>query len=113
MKRVRVGLAAVCICLALTACGNQAEDVNIVDETIALSGGEAVESFISTDVAESEESVEEETTIEESEELRIVNYEAKLEILEAKWYDGIIQVNDVLVQLPINFNDLIAIGFDY
>ncbi len=114
MRKWRVSVAAICLSVGITACGSQTEKAEIADEAVALVENVVVESESSTGTSEGEDCVTEEVAeTKESEELRIVHYEAKPEILEAKWYDGMIQFNDVLIQLPIRFNDLIALGFDY
>ena len=44
---------------------------------------------------------------------KLGEYSASQEILEAEWYSGLIQINDKVIELPVSFNELLDMGFDY
>lgn len=113
MKKIKVALLGLSLIISLTACGSDAENMykeempTILDDELEVALEASIEN---ADVQETltDATQEVETFVAES-----VHVEAKQEIIDASWYSGMVQFNDIVVQLPIHLNELVKLGFDY
>lgn len=124
MKRLVLSvLIGLCFITGLTACGKDAEKTYTEEDLATLSDEEMEEVFeAAIEKMEKEEAslqaAAEEAAVEASLEAEAIAaqrepVEPKQEILDAEWYSGMVQFNDIMVQLPIRLNELVALGFDY
>ena len=95
VKKYRmIGLLALILMIAsLTACGKK-----------------PAETIVTTETMKEETPKVEEPTVEEDPEPETIIYEPDEKILAADIFDGIIQINEHVLEFPIMFEDLRAIG---
>ncbi len=143
MKKIKVAMLGLCLILGLSACGNETENVTNVEqskvsevknepdmeeivkevvgeETTTLTNEEmevALEAALEAYVAE-EKAIEASKEAEEAKVVESIVAERtpvapKQEILDAEWDSGMVQFNDIIVQLPIKLSEMVELGFDY
>lgn len=104
MKKIILLLCSLCLCLGLVACGDDSNESTTSKSDKSNSSVDSSDDSLDDSLDDS--SSEKETISNE-------NISAKQEIIDATWYSGLVQVNDQMIQLPINLSELIELGFDY
>ncbi len=133
MKKIKVAMLGLCLVLGLSACGKAAEESvskdepnmdeiiqEVVGEKTTLSEADmevaleaALEQYVAEEKAIEASKEAEEAKVVESIKAERTPVEPKQEILDATWDSGMVQFNDIIVQLPIKLSEMIELGFDY
>lgn len=98
-----------CIIASLTACGNDTKKTYTEEDLATLSDEELDAAMKASAEAASQAAALEAESIAANR----VPVEPKQEIIDAEWYSGMVQFNDIIVQLPIRLSELQELGFDY
>lgn len=124
-------MLGMCLALSLVACGKEGngskDEPNVdkiiqevVGDKVTLSEDEmevaleaALEQYVAEEMAiEASKEAEEAKKVEAIEAER-TPVEPKQEILDATWDSGMVQFNDIIVQLPMKLSEMVELGFDY
>ena len=120
MKKFKLLVLGLCLALSLTACGSEEKTLSdYTEEELAELSDEELEELMEAEMerleAEEKEAKEDKEDKKSGKESKksAKSAEPMQEILDAQWYSGLIQIGDTLIELPIQFSELLDMGFEY
>ena len=110
MKIAAMGLLLI---TALAACGKDTEK-NYSEEDLSQMSDKEIEASVEQPV----ENLEEEDANSDSSDIQSTEstqeiIEPTQEIIDSEWYSGKIQIEDIVIQLPVSVSELSELGFEY
>lgn len=108
MKKFLLSIITLCMIFSLSSCGGNEDKPreSDLDNWSEKDFEDALDALDSADKASG-------TSAPAAAAIPEASYEAKQEIISASWDSGLVQIDDMLVQLPIRLNDWVALGLDY
>ncbi len=108
MKKLLLSIITLCMIFSLSSCGGN-EDKPRESDLDNWSEKDFEDALNALDSADKSSGTPASAATASPE----ASYEAKQEIISASWDSGMVQIDDMLVQLPICLNDWVALGLDY
>lgn len=112
MKQLKIAAMGLFLISALAACGKNTEKTYTEEELAQMSDKE-LEELLEQQIEdlENDEKIEEKKDTENTSDKGSI--EPTQEVIDAEWYSGKIQIEDIVIQLPISVNELSELGFEY
>lgn len=108
MKKSILSVIVLCLVLGFTACGNDTDRPMTEKDLETMTEKELEEALLALESAE-----ESANTVEQGTAAAASSFEAKQEIIDAAWDSGLVQIDDMLVQLPVHLSEWVDMGLDY
>lgn len=109
MKKLILSVITLCMIFSLISCGNDTDTPKTEKDLDNMTEKDLEDILNAMDSAdESSDAVNPEGVVP-----AVDSFEAKQEIIDAAWDSGLVQIDDILVQLPVSLNDWVDLGLDY